>query len=138
MQCQDSRGSFDRSYGNGIQLKLINYFAIKFPRYANKHWLKTAYTIVQPTAVQQRFCLYLLSSITCAVASSIQKYFATFTFQIRKAQGGNSFASAISQATLPQQAGSTQPKQALHGHTHTSGQENSGFLTQQAPTKQGN
>lgn len=55
MQCQDSRGSFDRLYGDSIQVKPINYFAIKFPRYANKHWLKTAYTIVQPAAVQRGF-----------------------------------------------------------------------------------
>lgn len=52
------------------------------------------------------FCLYLLSFITCAVASSIQKSFATFTFQIRKAQGGNSFTGAVSHAAQPS-----------HGHT---------------------
>lgn len=114
MQCQGSRGSFDPFYGDSIQVKQINYFAIKFPRYANKHWLKLAYTIVRPTAAQWFgfFCLYLLSFITCAVASSTHKYFPTFTFRIRTAQGGNSFSGTVS----PQHAGSPQPQQAPHRH----------------------
>lgn len=47
------------------------------------------------------FCLYLLSSITCAVASSTQKQCPTFTFQMRKAQGGSSSTGAVSCAAQP-------------------------------------
>lgn len=64
------------------------------------------------------FCLYLLSPITCAVASSIQKQFPTFTFQIRKAQGGKSFTAAVS-------------------HTACSSEQENSRKTAQAPTEHG-
>lgn len=113
MQCQDSRGSFDCLYGNNIQVKPINYFAIKFPRHTNKHCLKTAYTVVQPTGVQRGFFFF---ACICFLPLCVQRHpphqniSRPLPFRLERHRERTALQ------VLSQQAGNTQPRRALHRH----------------------
>jgi len=133
MQRQDSRGPFDRLHGDNIQGKPVNYFAIKLPRYANKDWLKTAYTIVQLTAVQ-RGLLPAFAFFHCACSGIRHMEISPSPYLSDEMGTGREELCRRRPTCSPP----TAQVSIAHTRTHSSGQENTCFLTQQAPTEQGN